>query len=135
MPIAKLYKATIPSINYIFRNGKPAIFVRGKFATDIASEIAELDEEIANAHPYLFVDTDEPTAETATGDLIAGLRATLEAEIRAEMAAASALTNDMGTSEQTKLVPSSTVDIAVAAAGNGAADSTAAKLVNLKVGK
>jgi hypothetical protein len=133
---AKLYKATLPSVNYIFKNGKPAIFVRGKFATEVAAEIEELDFEIAAGHPHIYVDKDEPEADSGNQNLLAGLRAQLEAEIRAEMAAASSLKNDMGNSEATKLIPASTVDIAAAALGAGpATDSTSAKLLNLKVGK
>lgn len=134
MTDAKLYKATLPSINYIFKNGKPAIFVRGRFSTNIAAEIAELDAEIAAGHPHLFVDKDEPiVAEPTTNEMLAGLRAQWEAEFRAKMAEANQLSNDRGTSEVTKLVPGSTVDVAAAIANSGT--DMAAKLINLKVGK
>lgn len=134
MTDAKLYKATLPSINYIFKNGKPAIFVRGRFSTNIAAEIAELDAEIAAGHPHLFVDKDEPiVAEPTTNEMLAGLRAQWEAEFRAKMAEANQLSNDRGTSEVAKLVPGSTVDVAAAIANSGT--DTAAKLINLKVGK
>lgn len=135
MSESKLYKATLPSINYIFKNGKPAIFVRGRFSTDVPAEIEELDDEIAKGHPHLYVDKDEPVAEVpVTGNLLAGLRAQLEAEIRAEMQAANSLSNDMGTTEAVKLIPASTVDVAAAAAGAGP-DTLAAKLIELKAGK
>ena len=134
MTDAKLYKATLPSINYIFKNGKPAIFVRGRFSTNIRAEIAELDAEIAAGHPHLFVDKDEPiVAEPTTNEMLAGLRAQWEAEFRAKMAEANQLSNDRGTSEVTKLVPGSTVDVAAAIANSGT--DMAAKLINLKVGK
>jgi hypothetical protein len=115
----KLYKATLPSINYIFKNGKPAIFVRGKFATDIAAEVEELDNEIALGHPHIFIDPNEAEQAPGDTDLLAGLRLKLEAEIRAEMAAASLISNDRGTAAPTILKPASTVDIAAAAAGSG----------------
>lgn len=126
----KLYKATLPSINYIFKNGKPAIFVRGRFATDVQAEYEELDAEIAAGHPHIYIDADEPIAEANTADLISGLRAQLEAKIRAEMAAASDINNDRGTVEPTALKPASTVDVAPAAAGNG---PDLSNLKNIKV--
>ena len=115
----KLYKATLPSINYIFKNGKPAIFVRAKFATDVPAESEELDAEIALGHPHIYIDLNEPEEAPGGMDLLAGLRLKLEAEIRAEMAAASLISNDMGNTAPTLLRPASTVDIAAAAAGSG----------------
>ena len=65
--------------------------------------------------------------------MIAGLWAQWGAEFRAKMEEANQLSNDRGTSEVTKLVPVSTVDVAAHIANSGT--DTAAKLINLKVGK
>ena len=65
-------------------------------------------------------------------DPIQALRAKIEAQIRAEMAAATDLNNDRGTSEVEKLKPSSSTDVMDAAAG-GSGVGLAARL--MKVGK
>ena len=65
-------------------------------------------------------------------DPIQALRAKIEAQIRAEMAAATDLSNDRGTTEPTVLKPASSTDIMDAAAG-GSGVGLAARLVSLKV--
>ena len=130
MSIAKVFKATLPSINYIFRNGKPAIFVHGKFATAIESEIAELNEEIAAGHPHIFVDPNEAEIDSNALSPIEALTAQIRAQLVAEMAAATDPANDMGTSVPQELKPSNTMDISVAAEG-GSGTGLAARLMNV----
>ena len=132
MAILKVFKATLPSINYIFRNGKPAIFIQGKFATGVEAEITELEDEIYKGHPHIYVDKEEATVDSEMVDPIQALRAKIEAQIRAEMAAATDLSNDRGTTEPTVLKPASSTDIMDAAAG-GSGVGLAARLVSLKV--
>ena len=117
MSTMRVYKATLPSVNYIFRNGKPAIFVNGKFCTDIPSEITELDEEIAAKHPIIFIDSAEREIDSAAVDPISALREKIIAEYKATMAAATSLDNDRGTAAPQQLKPASTLDVVEAAAG------------------
>jgi hypothetical protein len=126
----RLYKATLPSINYVFRNGKPAIFVQGRFSTGVPDEIAELDDEIAKGHPHIFVDAEEKEISSVFVDPIQALRSKIEAEVRAQMAAASNLSNDRGNYDQGKLVPASSTDVAVAAEG-GSGAGLAARLMTI----
>jgi len=130
MSLLRVYKATLPSVNYIFRNGKPAIFVQGKFATGVADEIAELDDEIAKGHPIIYVDAAEREIDSEAVDPLAALRAKIIAEYKASEAAAIDPTNDMGTSTQGALTPASTADIAVAAEG-GSGVGLAARLMSV----
>ena len=132
MAILQVFKATLPSINYIFRNGKPAIFVQGKFATSIEAEIEEMKDEIAKGHPHIYVDKEDATVDSEMVDPIQALRAKIEAQIRAEMAAATDLSNDRGQTKQEPLKPSSSTDVMDAAAG-GSGVGLAARL--MKVGK
>jgi len=129
--IAKVFKATLPSVNYIFRNGKPAIFINSRFATAIQTEIDELEAEIAAGHPHLFIDEAEKTIDAKLIQPMEALREKLRAEIMAEMAKAVDPTNDMGTSEQGPLKPANSQDIATAAEG-GSGVGLAARLVTLK---
>ena len=130
MSIAKIYKATLPSVNYIFKNGKPAIFVQGKYATSVSAEIDELDGEIALGHPHIFVDPNEAEIDSEALSPIEALTAKIRADLMAEMAKAVDPTNDMGTSDQSAVKPASTSDIAVAAVG-GSGEGLAARLMNL----
>jgi hypothetical protein len=130
MAILKLYKSTIPSINFILGNGKPCIFVNGRFATDIESEISALDYEIKLGHPHIRVDDAEPTIDSDMVDPMEVLRAKMRAEIIAEMAAATNPDNDMGTSTPGVLKPANSTDVAPAVAG-GSGAGLAARLLNL----
>lgn len=132
MTTKQVFKAHLPSVNYIFQNGKPAIFVLGRYVTSVDSEIAELKAEIAAGHPHIYIDANEETtdAPTTSEELMQGLRAQIEAQVRAEMAAAVQVDNDMGSSDQAPVVPASTQAIAEAAAGGSGAPSPA-RLVNL----
>lgn len=132
--VATIFKATLPSINYVFKNGKPAIFVSGKFITAIPAEVAELKAEIEAGHPHIYIDAKEAEIAAAAIDPMAGLRAQIEAEIMAKMAAATNPENDMGTVEQVPLKPGSSQDIAAAAIG-GSGTGLAARLMSLNANK
>lgn len=119
MTTQTLFKARIPAINYVFKNGKPAIFIRGRFSTDVQSEIDELNAEIALNHPHIYIDDTETSVESDGSDLVSGLRERLRAELIAEMAIAGSLSNDRGASKDGPIKPASTVDVAVLAAGSG----------------
>lgn len=129
--LASIFKARIPSVNYIFKNGKPAIFIQGKFATANQAEIDELTEEIKNGHPHIYIDTEEATIDAELISPIDSLRDKIRAELMAEMAAATNPENDMGTSTQEPVKPASSQDIAQAAVG-GSGEGLAARLMSLK---
>ena len=121
MSTLRVFKATLPSVNYIFKNGKPAIFVNGMYTTDVPFEIEELDAEIATRHPHIFIDESMREIDSAKVDPIAALREKIIAEYKATMEAATAQDNDLGTSTQGALKPASSVDIAAASAGGSGA--------------
>ena len=128
MSIMKVFKAALPSVNYVFRNGKPGIFVQGRYCTDIEAEIAELEDEISKGHPHIYIDKDEAEIDSNAVDPIAALRAKIEAEVRAQMAAATDPTNDMGSTTQEPLKPASSADVSEAAQG-GSGVGLAARLM------
>jgi hypothetical protein len=121
MSTLRVFKATLPSINYIFKNGKPAIFINGMYTTDVPFEIEELDAEIATRHPHIFIDEAMREIDSAKVDPIAALREKIIAEYKATMAAATDQDNDRGNSVQGQLKPASSVDIAAASAGGSGA--------------
>lgn len=73
MPVKNVYNSHIMSCKYIFKNGKEAIFIGGKYYTDNKNEIEELDAEIDFGHPHIFVGEDK-TVDTSKLDPLANLR-------------------------------------------------------------
>ena len=126
----KLYWATMPFMNFVFPNGKVAVFRHHRFATEVPSEIEVLDREVAGNHPYIYVKQDALYLTEEMEDPMKALRAKFFAEFQAQQAAFVDPNNDMGTSTQENLRPQSTSDIAAVAAG-GDATQSAAKLVEL----
>jgi hypothetical protein len=118
-------------MNYIFKNGKPATFVSGRFITDIPSEIAELDEEVAAKHPFIFIDPAEKEIDSEKLDPMAGLRERIIAEYLARQAEVTNPTNDMGSTKQEPLKPASTLDIAQAAEGGSGAGLAARLMIQV----
>ena len=128
MAMLTLFKATLPSINYIFKNGKPAIFIHGRFSTDVPSEVAELKEEIAARHPHIYIDPEELEVNSEFIDPIEIMKTKLREELRAEMLLATDKNNDRGTTLPVPLRPASSEDVApISQGGSGAV----ARLINL----
>lgn len=63
--IVNVYYNHIKNCKYMFKNGKAANFLDGKYYTDIPHEIEELDAEIASGHEFLFVNLKELTVDLA----------------------------------------------------------------------
>lgn len=126
MATLRVFKSTIPSVNYIFGNGKPAIFVNGVFRTDIPGEIDALQNEIAQHHPHIYIDENEREIDSELIDPMNALRAKIIAQYVADQVAATSMTNDRGTSDQSGAKPANTADVAPAAAGGSGAQLLAA---------
>ncbi len=129
-PKKRLYWATMPFMNFIFPKGKVAVFRHHRYATDIQSEIEELDKEVANGHPHIYVKQEMMYLTEEMEDPMKALRSKIIAEFLAQQAAHVDPANNMGSSSQEPIRPQSTTDIASVAAG-GDATQTAAKLVAL----
>ncbi len=131
MAIKKLYKSRLPSCKFLFKNGKEAIFINSEFATDVVSEIEELNVEIASGHPHIYIDDTRKEIDTNQMDPLEHIKAKAVADYIAARQKANDPSNQRGNTEQGKLNPTSSATISGAGAQS---DSTAgAKLVNLKV--
>lgn len=139
MSTLRVFKSTIPSVNFIFPNGKPAIFQQGRYYTDNTEDIATLDKEIKDGHPHIYIDNEEMTIESEMLNPVNAMKAKvlgtlsrdeLIAALQAKEADAINPSNDMGSSEQLQVKPASTQDIASAAAGGSGASLTS-RLTNL----
>ena len=129
-PTKRLYWATMPFLNYVFKKGKMAVFKHHRYATDIPAEIEELEAEIAGGHPQIYIKEDQKFLTAEMEDPMKALRAKFFAEFQAQQAAFVDPNNDMGKTSQEPIRPQSTSDIASVAAG-GDATQSAAKLVEL----
>lgn len=137
---ARVFRSNIPSVRYIFKNGKSANFLGGKYATDIAHEIQELDYEIALRHPNFSANVEEVVD---TIEPLEALRARFIAEYKAELATNVAKDNDAGYSDQGKLNVANTTTVSEGAAGSDssggqigtASTAPASASLSIKIGK
>lgn len=130
MTTLRVFKSTIPSVNFIFANGKPAIFQQGVYRTDVDWEIAELEKEVLARHPHIYIDEKEREIDSEMVDPMNALRAKIIADYLASEQAATNLSNDMGATLQEPLKPASSRDVAVAAAG-GEGTAMSARLMTV----
>lgn len=71
MAIKKVYKSTMPSLNYVTRLGRNVNFgIHQKVETDHPQEIEELEREVANKHPHIYIDPNETEVDTTLQDRI-----------------------------------------------------------------
>ena len=65
MAIKKVFKAHIPSVNYVTQRGRTCVFQEGKFLTDVPEEIAELEQVVRDkSNPHIYIDPDESEHDT-----------------------------------------------------------------------
>ena len=116
---AKLYKSNMPSMKYVFTDGREAVFRAGRFSTIEKVQQDELDAEIVKGLPFVYVDKEEATADAGEQNLLAGLRDKIIAEYLAAQTAATDKSRDMGESDATgKLNMANSGTVADAAAGS-----------------
>ena len=90
MTIKRVFKNTMPNTQYLFKNGKSAQFVGGRYETDNSVEIFELDSEIQNGIPHLYIDLADSQVDTGMQDYVreAQIAATKRAIVEYEAAKA-----------------------------------------------
>lgn len=100
MALFTVFKSHILSCKYVFTDGTEAAFVNGRYMTDDEDRISELQKEITNKHPLIYVDDKEKTVDSTELDPMSALRAKIRAEelekIKEELA------RDMGTTGDSK---------------------------------
>ena len=80
----RVFKSTMGSSNYVFKDGSFAAFVSGKFYTDNDEYIAELQAEVAAKHPNIYVDADESEIDAVMVDPATAQRINIVAEYLAQ---------------------------------------------------
>lgn len=123
----RVFKSHIRSTQFIFGNqpnfnpmqpqrspinGKTAAFIDGKYRTDNALEIEQLEHEVAAGHSTIYIDPNESEVEISTDDPLAALKQKWLAEeretIRAEVLRSINPHNDAGSYEATRIKPQGT---------------------------
>jgi hypothetical protein len=97
-----VYFSSFPSCQYVFKSGKVAPFVGGRYTTKIQSEITELDHEISEGHPHIYVKKGMETAVAADLDPLSAIKKRAVEEYLAAQAKALDPTNDMGSTVAAK---------------------------------
>jgi len=129
---ARVFRMSLVSARYVFKNGKVAPFltkngVNSEYATNIEHEIQELDAEIAMNHPNISSKADEVVAAASIEPLEMLKKKHFE-EFTKLQAASVVKSNDAGSSIQTKLNVANSTTI-----GDGAASSDSTVAAPAKV--
>ena len=122
MAMLRVFKSTIPYVNYVFGNGKIAGFIKGVYRTDDEGEIASLDYEVKQHHPHIYIDPAEREVDSELLDPMVVMRMQIREQVLAEIAAQNAITSEnpdrnMGTSTIGALMPANTRDVQAATVG------------------
>jgi len=128
MAIKRVFHCAMPSCNYLFKNGKPAIFINHEYLTDIQSEIDELEAEIAYGHPHISIDAAKKEVDDTKLDPLSAVKAQAIKEYLAAEAAKDT-TKDMGSSIPEKLNVSNSGNVA----SEHSASPLQARLANLNI--
>lgn len=126
MSVQHLFKNTLGNCQYIFKTGKIAHFLNGRYLTDQEAEIEELTAEAKSGHPHIYIDANEATVDSdAASNAMAALEARIRAKVLLELATQK--DNDRGNYEVSAKLEGivSTTDIAAAASGSASNEGAA----------
>ncbi len=101
MATLKVFFSKAPTTGYVFQSGRSVHFVNHRYTTDNNEEIAELEKECSYSESNYFIDQTQLEIDSSELDPIAVIKAKALAEARAEVAIATSLTRNMGTTDQT----------------------------------
>jgi len=94
-----VFYSRIPFLNFVFRSGKKAEFIVGRFITDVENEAKELIDEIEGKHPHIYQKVGEEKASESDLDPMKELKDKIIAEYEANKARALLADNDRGNTE------------------------------------
>lgn len=84
MPVLKVFKSSIPSVNFVTSRGSTLVFKDGRYLTDNLKEIAELEDEIKSRHPHIYIDPAEKEVDTTILEEIEAAKRKAEADVLAK---------------------------------------------------
>lgn len=101
--LVNIFFSHAPTMGYCFRTGRLVHFVNGQYTTSNKAEIDELNEVCEEPNSNYFIKPDQLTVDPTQLDPMAVLYAKMMEKARAEVAAATDRTRDMGKTEVGKL--------------------------------
>lgn len=93
MSLLHIFKCRVVNINYVFKDGKTAVFKRrtneavGQYLTDDPVEVAELQAIAAKNHQHIYVDPNEETVDSELADPAVAYKKKVEDEMREKILA------------------------------------------------
>jgi hypothetical protein len=70
----RVFKSSLRSCKYIFKDGTNGYFIDGRMVTDNEDHIAEMEHEIKHKHPTFFIDDKDSTSDTPQLDPMSALK-------------------------------------------------------------
>jgi hypothetical protein len=122
MSKVNVYYSSMPSVQYVFKDGTVAGFIAGVFSTSIPTQVEELNAEVAARHPIITVKVGYEVVDSADLDPLAELKKQVIANYLAEQAANAAKDKDMGNSTPLAnlgMANSSTINDAASGSSSG----------------
>ncbi len=98
MTMKRVFKSSLLSSVYLFKNGNPANFINGEYYTNIEEEVAELENEVRLGHPHIYMDPNRREVDTDKLNPIEEIKRQAVEEYLAKVAAGQGQGKDMGTS-------------------------------------
>jgi hypothetical protein len=99
MAIQKIFRSSMPSFKFFFKNGVAAIFMSGRYTTDHKDLEDELFEEVGaigrskSKNPFIYIDESEPELDTEALTPLELIKLQAKEEARAELLAEMAAQN------------------------------------------
>ena len=136
MTISAVFKSTLQSFNYFYKNGMSAVFIGGRYTTNNEKLAREMFEEVGaigktkSNHPYIFVDEDESEIDSEALSPLEVIKLQAKEEARKELLAEQAAATSRALNKDVNISKSNSGDFAKSVgnsdtiAQQGAADST-----------
>lgn len=96
MAILKKFKAHIKSCSYFTSKGMQVAFINGEYVTGNEDIITELEAEVANGHPHIYVDATDAEVDTEALSPIEIIRQEAYAQAKKDLLAQMTENKDFG---------------------------------------
>lgn len=96
MAILKKFKAHIKSCSFFTSTGMQVAFINGEHVTGNEQVIAELDAEVKNGHPHIYVDANDCEVDTEALTPLEIIRQEAYAQAKADLLAQMTENKDFG---------------------------------------
>lgn len=120
--ISNIFKSTLPSVSYFFKDGVQAAFINHRYTTANPDQIDQLTKEVDLGHPHIYIDPAEATIDSNALTPIELIKKLAREEAIAELKAA--MNKDAGISVNTNFAQSLANSNTIAQGGTANSTST-----------